>query len=202
MAEYYMFHKPQGCISARRDPRHKTVMDYFTREMANRLFPVGRLDRDTEGLMIITDDGKLNYELLDPSKKVPKTYLFYAVGSINEDKLRDLSLGAKIYPNKDIVTAPAIVEIIGKSSLYEIKEVLSPADEKTANRKRNTEVTIGRVTVTEGKKHEVKRMILYSGGRVVYLKRISFGTLTLDESLKKGEYRSLTQSELKLLKKD
>ena len=86
--EYYLLNKPSGCITARRDPRHKTVMDLFPEEKRDLLFPVGRLDRDTEGLLLVTDDGVLCARLLSPENGIEKTYFFYALGTLTEDKIR------------------------------------------------------------------------------------------------------------------
>lgn len=199
MSEYYMFHKPAGCITARTDPRHKTVMDYFPDEMV-RLFPVGRLDKDTEGLLIMTDDGELCARLLNPESKVSKTYFFYALGKL-DDAVRDkIEEGIKLYPTKDIISLPAKIDIDGESRLGDIKALLSPFDLKNANRRPDTPVFYGRVTVTEGKKHQVKRMLLFGGCRIVYLKRISMAGITLDPSLPKGSYRPLTKEEISILK--
>ena len=97
MSEYYMFHKPRGCVTARRDERHKTVMDYFPPEKRDVLFPVGRLDKDTEGLLLVTDDGVLCYHLLMPENEVSKTYFFWAQGLLTEEKCREVEGGVKIY---------------------------------------------------------------------------------------------------------
>ena len=197
MAEYYMFNKPSGCITARNDPRHKTVMDYFPSEKRDILFPVGRLDKDTEGLLLVTDDGALCASLLNPECNTPKTYFFYALGTLAEEVRKEIEEGIKLYPTKDVMSKPATVEIFGSTDLGSIKEHLSPADLKKANRKPETPVFFGKVTVTEGKKHQVKRMLMFGGCRIVYLKRLSMATLTLDESLPTGSYRPLTEDEIK-----
>ncbi len=201
MPSYYMFHKPGDCITARRDPRHKTVMDYFPEELRDRLFPVGRLDKDTEGLLLITDDGELTFKLLSPSYSVKKTYFFYAKGIPDEEKLKKLSSGVPIYSESDWLTAPAEVRITEKRSLKEIKELLSDENKMLAVKKGDLPVVGGFITITEGKKHQVKRMVRYTGPKVVYLKRVSMSTLTLDENLPKGKYRPLTEEEIALLKK-
>ena len=90
---YYMFNKPQGCVTARTDAVHKTVMDYFPAELASRLHPVGRLDKDTCGLLILTDDGDLDFRIMQPDRHISKTYFFYAVGVMNEE-LRIFRQGA------------------------------------------------------------------------------------------------------------
>ncbi len=197
---YYMFSKPSGCITARRDDRHKTVLDYFSEELRDIIFPVGRLDKDTEGLLILTDDGELNERLLNPESHIEKTYFFYAVGDISEEKLLKIGEGIKLYPTRDVISKPAKLYIDGATTLGEIRDKLTPCDLKRANRKPNIPVFYGRAIISEGKKHQVKRMLLYCGARIVYLKRIKMGALSLDERLSAGEYRSLTVSEIELLK--
>ncbi len=200
MAEYYMFHKPRGCVTARSDDRHKTVMDYFPEEKRSTLFPVGRLDRDTEGLLIITDDGALTFKLLSPKSHIPKTYFFYAQGIPDPERLEEIKNGVKIYKNRDDITAPANVEITGYSTMREIKSFLSDTEESLANKRGELAVVSGIITITEGKKHQVKRMIRYTGAKVVYLKRLSMGKLKLDENLSLGEYRPLTDKEISILR--
>ena len=200
MASYYMLNKPMGYITARSDPRHKTVMDLFPEEMRDKLFPVGRLDKDTEGLLLVTDDGALNHDLLTPESHIDKTYRFYAIGEISEERFSHLTLGAEVFPGKDYVTAPARVRIFGKCRISEIRELLPPRFSSMAQKKPLREVSFGEVIITEGKKHQVKRMVAYSGGEVVYLMRAAIGGLKLDPSLKKGSYRQLTEEEVKILK--
>ncbi len=195
-----MFNKPSGCITARRDPRHKTVMDYFPEELRDRLFPVGRLDKDTEGLLLITDDGELTFKLLSPSYRKEKTYFFYAKGIPDETKLSELEKGIPIYTDSDFVTSPAKVRISERTTIGQLKELLSPENKLLALKKGDLPCIGGYITITEGKKHQVKRMIRYAGPKVIYLKRISMDSLILDESLPKGKYRLLTDSEISLLK--
>lgn len=198
--EYYMLNKPSGCITARRDPRHKTVMDIFPEEKRDTLFPVGRLDRDTEGLLLVTDDGALCAQLLSPKNGVPKTYFFHALGTLTDERRREIEQGIKLYPTRDDRSAPATVTLGAPTTLGAIKHLLSAQDVKSANRRPDTPVISGTVTVTEGKKHEVKRLLLYADCRIVYLKRLSMGALTLDPALPRGTYRPLTDPELKSIK--
>jgi len=200
--EYYILNKPSGCITARRDPRHKTVMDYLPEEKRDLLFPVGRLDRDTEGLLIITDDGLLAQSLLHPKAHVSKTYFFYALGTLTEDAVREIEGGIRLYPTRDVVSAPAKITVLGTSTLSSVFDKLSEEDKKRARKRPDTPVICGTVTVTEGKKHEVKRMLMYAGCRIVYLKRISMGGLNLDKDLPTGAYRPLTDEEIHLLKEN
>ena len=201
MPEYYIINKPRGCITARRDPRRKTVMDYLPEEKRDILFPIGRLDEDTEGLLVLTDDGALCASLLHPDNHVPKSYFFYALGDLSDELRQKIEDGIKLYPTREIISKRACVEVYGKMAISEIKQLLSGKDVKLANRRPETPVIYGKVTVTEGKKHQVRRMLMYAGCRIVYLKRISMGGLPLDSSLESGEYRPLTADELDRLKK-
>ena len=196
-----MFHKPRGCITACADERHKTVMDYFSDVSDAELFPVGRLDKDTEGLLLITDDGVLCHDLLMPENKVEKTYFFWAKGTLSDGKKEELERGAAIYPGKEDLTAPARLEILKIGTLSDIRDILCEDDLKTANRRPDLPAFSGLLTITEGKKHQVKRMLKYAGCKVLYLKRLRIGALSLDESLPLGSYRELTENELELLKK-
>ncbi len=172
---YYMFHKPAGCVSATKDNQHKTVLDYLKGAAGKDLFPVGRLDIDTEGLLIITNDGPLCHDLLAPSKHVDKTYYARIEGEVTQKDVTDFAEGLDI--GDDDLTAPAKLEILKAG---EESEIL--------------------VTITEGRFHQVKRMFEAVGKRVVYLKRLSMGNVFLDEKLAPGEYRALTEDELAGLK--
>ena len=195
-----MMNKPRAHLTACRDERCKTVMDLFPETERAGLFPIGRLDKDTEGLLLITDDGSLFAHLMRPENKVLKTYFFYALGDIENDIIKEIEGGIKLYPTREVMSAPARVEILGECKLSEIRDKLLADDLKRANRRPNTPVIYGTVTICEGKKHQVKRMILYGGARVVYLKRISIGALALGKDLAVGEYRPLTSEEIGLLK--
>lgn len=170
---YYMLNKPKGCVTATTDLKDKTVMDYITKERHRNLSPVGRLDKDTEGLLLITDDGSLNHKLLSPSKHVDKTYLVTVKKPLQEADVNTFFEGLDIGEKRS--TLPAIMHIF---------------DEKHAS-----------VTIREGKFHQIKRMFRAIGNEVVELKRISMGSLILDERLQPGEYRPLTQEEIEELKK-
>lgn len=175
--EYYLFHKPAGCVSATEDKIHKTVMDYLTDTLRDDLFPVGRLDIDTEGLLLITNDGALAHELLSPAHHVKKTYYTRVAGRVTEEDARLFQQGVDIGEEK--LTKPAELVILTSGEESEIE-----------------------LTITEGKFHQVKRMFQAVGKEVVYLKRLSMGPLTLPETLLPGEYRALTQEELMLLQKE
>lgn len=198
MSRYLMFHKPAGCITANRDPRRKTVLDYFPEDVREELFPVGRLDRDTEGLLLLTDDGALTARLLHPIYHVAKTYFLYAVGDMTEEKAERLSSGVPL-DEAGKLSRPAQVLIGEKLLLPALKVPLSVKDARLCRRHPQTPVTALTVTVTEGKKHQIKRMLLAVGCRVVYLKRVSMGNLVLDPSLAPGEARPLTGEEIDAL---
>lgn len=173
--EYYMLNKPAGVISATEDKRDKTVLDLIKEKKRKDLFPVGRLDKDTEGLLLITNDGALAHRLLSPKKHVDKCYYAKISGSVTEDDVRvfkeRINIGTQEEPEW---TMPAELKILEKGTVSRI-----------------------RLTIREGKFHQVKRMFLAVGKEVVYLKRERMGTLVLDEELAPGEYRKLTDSELK-----
>lgn len=169
---YYMLNKPAGVVTAVSDNNCKTVLDLLDVTPKKGLFPVGRLDKDTEGLLLITNNGPLSHELLSPNKHVDKTYYVELNGSLVESDIQLFQKGLDI--GEKHLTKPAKLEIIDDSSKAYI-------------------------TITEGKYHQVKRMFAAIGLTVIYLKRISMGPITLDETLKPGEYRKLTEKEVKLL---
>ena len=173
--EYYMLNKPAGVISATEDKRDKTVLDLIKEKKRKDLFPVGRLDKDTEGLLLITNDGALAHRLLSPKKHVDKCYYAKISGGVTEEDVRvfkeRINIGTQEEPEW---TMPAELKILEKGTVSRI-----------------------RLTIREGKFHQVKRMFLAVGKEVVYLKRERMGALVLDEELAPGEYRKLTDSELK-----
>ena len=198
--KYIMFHKPSGCVTAKSDEKHKTVMEYFDEELQEILHPVGRLDKDTEGLLLFTNDGKWNQQLMHPENHVEKTYFFWVLGELNEEKRKQLEQGVFLVGAKER-TMPAILEIGEKAELQEIEHLFR--GKKCSNvvkNPRNHVVMSGYLTIKEGKKHQVKRMLKAVGCYVVYLKRVSIGSLVLDDSLQLGEYRELKPEELELLK--
>ena len=175
--EYYMLNKPAGVISATEDKRDKTVLDLIKEKKRKDLFPVGRLDKDTEGLLLITNDGALAHRLLSPKKHVDKCYYAEISGGVTEDDVRvfkeRINIGTQEEPEW---TMPAELKILEKGTVSRI-----------------------RLTIREGKFHQVKRMFLAVGKEVVYLKRERMGSLILDDNLAEGEYRMLTEEELKNL---
>lgn len=179
--EYYMLNKPGGVVSATEDKRDRTVLDLIQDKKRKDLFPVGRLDRDTEGLLLITNDGELSHRLLSPRRHVDKTYYAEVDGRATEQTKKAFREGVDIGTREEpLVTMPADLEIL----------------------EAGRDLSRVRLTIREGKFHQVKRMFHAQGMEVVYLKRESMGPLRLDESLKPGEYRPLTEDEIKRLKEE
>ena len=171
---YYMMNKPKGVISATEDPKHKTVLDLLDDlARSKEVFPVGRLDIDTHGLLLLTNDGKLAHALLSPKRHVDKTYLAQVKGIMTDEDIETFAQGI---PLKDFTCQPAKLELVSIDT------------EKGES--------LIRVTIAEGKFHQVKRMVAYCGKEVVDLQRLTMGTLTLDEDLKRGEWRRLSKEEL------
>ena len=174
---YYMMNKPQGVISATEDPKHKTVLDLLDDlARSKEVFPVGRLDIDTHGLLLLTNDGQLAHALLSPKRHVDKTYLAQVDGIMTQEDVEKFAQGI---PLKDFTCQPAKLELVSVDT--------------------EKEESLVRVTIAEGKFHQVKRMVAYCGKEVVDLQRLTMGTLTLDEDLKRGEWRRLTTEELESL---
>lgn len=169
--EYYMLNKPSGVVSASRDRTDLTVVGLIGESRRKDLFPVGRLDKDTEGLLIITNDGELAHRLLSPKRHVDKVYYARVEGTVTEAEIRRFEEGLNV--DAEFTAMPAGLTVTA------VKDGLS-------------EVLL---TIREGKFHQVKRMFEAVGMKVVYLKRLQMGPLELDESLAPGEYRRLTQEE-------
>lgn len=170
--EYYMLNKPAGVVSATEDKKETTVVDLIDSKKRSDLFPVGRLDKDTEGLLIICNDGALCHNLLSPKKHVDKTYYVELDKPLDESMANNICEG--VYIEKDTKSLPATLEKINDYNVY--------------------------LTIREGKFHQVKKMFHAVGTEVTYLKRVSMGTLKLDSTLKTGDYRPLTKDEIDLLK--
>ena len=170
---YLMLNKPSGYVSSTNDPRDKTVLDLLSEDYRKfKLFPCGRLDKDTVGLIILTNDGKATHALLSPKHHVKKVYYFELADEITEEKAKSLEKGVKLADG--YITKPCEVKMEGKTSGY--------------------------ITLTEGKYHEIKRMFATLSNKVIYLKRISFSSIILDKNLKEGEYRKLTDVEESVFK--
>ncbi len=186
-----MFNKPFGCVSARRDDTFPTVIDYFKELNNENLSPVGRLDRETEGLLLITDDGKWNQLMTHPSNQKEKKYEFIAMGTLNEEKINQLETGLWL-TGADKLTAPAKVTVTGTSILCETLPALHPEIQKnTCHNRPDHPIVKGTIIITEGRKHQVRRMLKAVGCCIIYLKRISMGDIVLDENLKPGEWKEI-----------
>lgn len=202
--EYWMLHKPAGVISATEDLDCQTVLELLPRSGRKDLFPVGRLDKDTEGLLLITNDGELAHRLLSPRKHVDKTYYARIEGIVTTEDVEAFARGLDIGEEKE--TMPARLEILA----IHPKEKASGEDQKDgretdsrADREADRDsagMSEIRVTIQEGKFHQVKRMFAAVGKKVLFLKRLSMGTLVLDEKLQPGEARRLTGEELEGLR--
>ena len=191
MKHYYMFNKPFGCVTAHRDDRFPVVMDYFRSLENDRLSPVGRLDRETEGLLMITDDGIWNQKMTNPAFHVPKTYEFAALGTLNEENLQRLSEGVLLI-GSDRPTTGAAVTVAGTSILSKVVPHLHPdMQEKLKYNLPDHPVVFGTITISEGRKRQIRRMLKVVGCCVIRLKRISMGELLLDPELKPGEYKEI-----------
>lgn len=178
--EYYMLNKPAGVISATEDANTQTVIDLIDTKKRKDLFPVGRLDRDTEGLLLITNDGPLAHRLLSPKYHVDKCYYAKIQGIVDESDRDSFKKGVNIgTPENEEWTMPGELEILKTDECTGMSDI--------------------RLTIQEGKYHQVKRMFLAVGKEVVYLKRERMGSLILDEKLFPGEYRELTDEEIKNL---
>ena len=172
--QYFLLNKPAGCVTATKDNLSETVMSFLPDNRRDDLFPVGRLDKDTEGLLLITNDGQLAHELLSPRKHVDKTYFATIEGEVKEEH-KQLFLEGLDIGDEDL-TMPAKLKIISSGEISEIE-----------------------LTIQEGRFHQVKRMFEAIGTKVTYLKRISMGPLSLGQ-LQPGEVRTLTEEELEQLR--
>ena len=171
---YYLLNKPEGVVSATNDNTAPTVVSLLTVPEQKELFPVGRLDKDTEGLLLITNDGELAHRLLSPKKHVDKVYYAKVQGKVDESDVKAFADGVDIGDDTPVKSADLRILKSGEESEIEL-------------------------TITEGRFHQVKRMFHAVGKEVIYLKRLSMGSLALDKTLTKGEYRSLTEEEIKKL---
>lgn len=168
--QYYMLNKPKGVLTATKDSKEKTVMDFFDKKARDDLFPVGRLDKDTTGLLIITNDGELAHRLLSPKKHVSKVYYATLDKDITEDDIQNFKDGIVIDEEFTALPARLVVDENNKMAGY--------------------------VTVYEGKFHQVKRMFEATGNKVTSLKRLKMGEIMLDEGLKEGQIRRLNDEEV------
>ena len=174
---YYLLNKPKGYISATEDERHKTVLDLLDKPARQKeVFPVGRLDIDTHGLLLLTNNGKLAHAMLSPKKHVDKIYRAQVAGLMNQSDVERFARGIEL---KDFTCQPAQLKIL------EVDE--------------GNETSLVEISLAEGKFHQVKRMVAACGKEVTDLQRITMGPLQLDPELALGEWRRLTEEELKSL---
>ena len=166
---YIMLNKPQNVISATEDNKHKTVIDLIKGYDTYNIFPVGRLDIDTEGLLLLTNDGKLSHNLLSPKKHIEKEYFVKLKENINDIDINKVENNIEL--EDGYICKKAKIKRLSKNELY--------------------------ISITEGKFHQVKRMFKAVGNEVIFLKRVRMANILLDKNLKSGEYRELTEDELK-----
>ena len=223
--QYYMLNKPAGIISASEDKHHETVVDLirdevFPGQVRKDLFPVGRLDKDTEGLLIITNDGKLSHRLLAPNHHIDKAYYAVVTGTVGDEDVEKFKRGIRF--DEHLTAMPAVLQVLSTGrTVKELADKLGiSADEERFERVRlsggrfkgaegpadindDTICSEVKVVIQEGKFHQIKKMIraLSDHKDVLYLKRLSMGEIELDESLTPGEYRSLSETELETLLK-
>lgn len=182
---YLMLNKPAGVISATEDIQERTVLDLVAEQYRNRgLFPVGRLDKDSEGLLILTNNGSLGHRLLAPQKHIVKRYFAQIAGKVGDEDIAAFQGGVVL--GDGYRTMPAQLELIGFSGLTDVQSEAEVQSDVV-------------IEIHEGKFHQIKRMMQALGKQVIYLKRIAMGALTLDPALSPGEYRELSEQEIKLL---
>ncbi|MEE3480961.1 MAG: pseudouridine synthase [Lachnospiraceae bacterium] len=192
---YYMLNKPTGVVSSTREGTSTTVIDLLAEENVKGISPVGRLDKDTTGLLILTDDGPLIHELLSPKKHVEKEYIAGLRDRISDTDIKRLEAGVDIGDDESTLPAKVFrqeetcgtVQLLAQAAAEANGSAYIPTDEI-------------HIVLHEGRFHQVKRMLEAVGNEVVVLKRIRMGNLKLDESLREGEYRELTEKDLELLK--
>jgi 16S rRNA pseudouridine516 synthase len=218
---YVLLHKPAGVVSATEDKRDRTVIDLLDPDLTVLSpFPVGRLDKDTEGLLLITNDGKLSHELLSPRKHVPKTYRALVAGDVGPEDVHAFAQGVTL--EDDYVTMPAELRVLAKldrnandvitaeeesyaKELFDARLLAPKIESKDENgdiQESTADSTLSwiELTIHEGKFHQVKRMFEAVGKKVLYLRRIAMGPLQLDVSLAPGEWRELTEEEVESLR--
>ena len=184
---YYILNKPVDCVTARSDGRDKTVMDLIEDKRSD-LSPVGRLDKDTSGLLIITNDGELNHKLMSPKGHVPKTYFAEVLGELADNAAELFEAGLDIGDDKPCKPAKLCLMEYDKNCCYFSDDLANPVNEKNSDGKKS----FAEITITEGRYHQVKRMVAAVGGEVVKLKRVAIGALTLPSDLAEGDYKKVS----------
>lgn len=205
--EYFMLNKPAGVISASNDPKAETVIDLLDEAVRKDLFPVGRLDKDTEGLLLITNDGDLAHKLLSPKKHVDKVYYAVVLGTVTKEDVRLFAEGMRV--DEELTALPAklvirkYIRVNPEDYMDKIESELDYLTEQgllQMDKDHTVAASEVELTIREGKFHQVKRMFEAVGKKVVFLKRLSMGCLKLDDTLAPGEYRTLTETELEELR--
>ncbi len=192
-----MMNKPRGVITACRDDTHKTVTDCLPPQHKH-LRPVGRLDKETEGLLLFTDDGKFTQYLLSPDSEIAKTYAFLCFGTLTADGIQQLQNGTTLYANNR-PAKPAQVLLQRHCNVRNIGPYISERRREHHLNNPDGNASQGIIRITEGQKHEVRLLLRTVRCAVAYLKRLSVGNLLLDENLRPGECRLLTDGEVQLL---
>lgn len=212
---YVMLHKPAGVVSATEDNRDRTVLDLLDSDVTVLSpFPVGRLDKDTEGLLLLTNDGKLAHELLSPKKHVPKTYRALVAGDVGASDAEAFEQGVTL--DDGYVTMPAQLQVLAAASNASEALGASTSDSDSSSEELRAAAQLARrnltpdytehslswieLTIHEGKFHQVKRMFEAVGKKVLYLRRVSMGPLTLDAALEPGQWRELSEQEVDSLR--
>lgn len=193
----YMMNKPAGCLTARSDRTRPTVMELLPEEFKH-LHPVGRLDMDTEGLLLLTDDGRLDSLLLRPEAHVEKRYFFRAFGRLEAADFDRMAAGVEL-EGTGVVSLPARAWLEAYSTIGECEALLPPKKHNHLMKNPQRPVTLGQIAIREGRKHQVKLMVKAVGGHVFTLKRLSIGGLVLDPALAPGAYRLLSEKEIAAL---
>lgn len=195
---YYALNKPQNCMTAR-DPHTHTVFDCLQDEDAPGIFAVGRLDKDTEGLIFLTNDGDFSNKLMAPDHHIPKTYRFLSLGTLSPTKQLLLENGLDI--GDSIITKPAMIQIIKKGLYSELSREIGLEKMKKIKRQPANQVAfLGEIIITEGKKHQVKRMLRCINCPIVYLERIAIGDYFLPNELETGDFIPLSADDVLHLK--
>ena len=194
VSQTLMLNKPAGVISATKDAQEKTVLDLIQEPYASKLHPVGRLDKDTEGLLLLTEDGALSHTLLSPKKHVMKTYFAVIDGAPDQEIVLGFRDGVEIGEKRKTLPARLVFLSSADTAMTALGSI-SPDDLARCREGACCAV----VSISEGKYHQIKRMFGAFGRQVLFLKRLSMGAVVLDPALKPGQYRPLTEEELKLL---
>ncbi len=193
-----MMNKPAGLITSCRDPRDPTVMECLPPALRETLHPVGRLDRDTTGLLLFTDDGRVDHALLDPVKKIPRVYSLLAIGHLTEEKIAAAADGVPL-GDGGVLSRGAEIKVTGLYTVYELREFLPPRRRMRYLKNPDGPAFGALIRLSEGRKHEVKLILRSLDCRVIKLSRESFGEISLDPALGPGEMRELTPAEYEYL---